>query len=432
MANEQVQTEISELARGSLFDHLAVRLVFIAWRNLWRNRRRTWLTIGGIAFAIWLLIFGRSMQEGTFGIMIDNGARLMTGHIQVQHPSYEEDPRVEHTFNAAEALALIRVQPGVEFASARAQGFALVSGDDRSFGAQILGVETATEGQWSGLVGMLSEGRYPERTGEILIGTTLARNLALELDDEMVVLGTAKRGGVAALSAEIVGIFDTAQPEINRSLVVIDVEDFRSAWLMGPDEAHAIVVIADSVIQSERLAPRLREALSSPDQTVLGWQELLREAEQMRDMKAVGTEVMFAVIAIIITFSVINTFMMVIFERTPEFGVLQAMGMKLRLIIAQLQLEALFLSVLGIAFGFLFSWVLIYALSGTGIPMPIPDDAAEYYARFNMGTHIIPEFNWSALETGALVLFIGVQLASLLPALRLRKMRPVEAIRQET
>ena len=432
MASNQVVAVVPVVQNRHKLDALAVRLVFIAWRNVWRNRRRTWLTIGGIAFAVWLLIFGRSMQEGTFGTMIDNGARLLTGHVQVQHPSYEEDPRVDHTFSATGALAIIRAQPEVEFASVRTQAFALVSGSDRSFGAQILGVETDVEGQWSGLVGMLAEGRYPNGAGEVLIGATLARNLALNLGDEMVVLGTAKRGGVAALAAEVVGIFDAAQPEFNRSLVVVDIDDFRSAWHMQPEEAHAIVVIADSVLASERLAPRLRSLLSSPTQTVLGWQQLLREALQMREMKAVGTEVMFAVIAIIITFSVVNTFMMVIYERTPEFGVLQAMGMKLRFILCQLQLEAAFLSGLGITLGFATSWLLIYTLSDTGIPMPIPEDMADYYARFNMGTHIVPEFNWSALETGAIVLFFGVQLAALLPALRLRKMPPVQAIRQET
>ena len=80
-------------------------LFAIAWRNLWRNRRRTWLTAGGIAFAVWMLIFARSMQDGTFIVMIDNAARMMTGHIQVQHPDYQDDPRVENTLQQASLIA---------------------------------------------------------------------------------------------------------------------------------------------------------------------------------------------------------------------------------------------------------------------------------------------------------------------------------------
>ena len=76
----------------------------IAWRNLWRNRRRTWLTTGGIAFAVWLLVFAQSMQEGTFEIMIDNGARLALGHVQIQHPEFQNDPRLEFTVRGSNVL----------------------------------------------------------------------------------------------------------------------------------------------------------------------------------------------------------------------------------------------------------------------------------------------------------------------------------------
>ena len=107
----------------------------IAWRNLWRNRRRTWLTAGGIAFAVWMLIFARSMQDGTFIIMIDNAARMITGHIQVQHPDYQDDPRVENTLRQAALIAeQVAAHPAVEQASLRAQAFALVSFGERSFG----------------------------------------------------------------------------------------------------------------------------------------------------------------------------------------------------------------------------------------------------------------------------------------------------------
>jgi hypothetical protein len=127
----------------------------LAWRNLWRNRRRTWLTCGGIAFAVWLLVFALSMQNGTFEIMIDNGARLALGHMQIQHPEYPDDPRLEYTIGGSDALvARLNRMHGVELAVPRVQGFALMSFGERSFGAQIMGVRADLLPGWSSLPGM--------------------------------------------------------------------------------------------------------------------------------------------------------------------------------------------------------------------------------------------------------------------------------------
>jgi len=122
----------------------------------------------------------------------------------------------------------------------------------------------------------------------------------------------------------------------------------------------------------------------------------------------------------------------VVFERTPEFGVLQAIGMQLKYLRWQLQIEAFMLSALGIAVGFGLSWALILGVGDEGLPAPIPEDAEAFYARFNMGTHIMLKFDWQAFRTASWVFLIGIQLAALLPGWRLRKLRPVDAIRQET
>lgn len=418
--------------RGSRFSQsLSARLFAITWRNLWRNKRRTWLTVSGIAFAVWMIIFSRSVQEGTFDAMIDSGARMMPGHVQIQHRVYQEDPRIDHSFREAGLVESLRVQPGVEFASVRAQGFALLSQGERSFGAQVIGIEPDVERQWSGMATMIPQGRYLEQPGEVLIGATLARNLGLVVGDEMLVLGTAMRGGVAALALEVVGIFDSHQPEFNRAVVFGHIADFRDAWGMADDEAHALVVIAQSVAAGEDIYERLTNGDHGSGTKVLGWQDLMPEAQQMRNMKGISSEIVFAVIAIIITFSVVNTFMMVTFERTAEFGMLQAIGMKLGMIQWQLQIEALCISVLGVAVGFAIAFGMIFALGDSGLPIPVPEEAMEMYARMNMGDRLYPEFDWGALRTWGLILLVGVQLAAVIPTLRLRHMRPVDALRHE-
>ncbi len=404
-----------------------VRLCALAWRNLWRNRRRTWLTVSGIAFAVWFLIFARSMQTGTFDLMIDNGARLLPGHMQVQHPSYQDDPDISHTIRTAPLLAQLQQVADLQHVSARAQGFALVSVGERSFGAQVMGVQPEVEAKWGSIAALVRQGRYLADAGEAVMGTVLARNLGLNVDDEFVVLGTARGGGVAAMAARLVGIFETGNLELNRSVLQVHVDDFRAAWSMADDEAHSLVAVARSVTASEQAA--VDAAALLPDQAVLNWQELMPEAQQTRDMKAVSTELLFYVIAVIVGFSVVTTFMMMVFERTQEIGVLVAIGMKPGFIQLQLQIEALLVALMGISIGVALAAVLNAALSDSGIP--VPADMDELYERFNVPSRIYPAFDWNALRTGSLLMLVGVQLAAFIPGLRIRRLRPVEALRHQ-
>ena len=404
-----------------------ISLLLIAWRNLWRNRRRTWLTSGGIAFAVWLLVFAMSMQDGTFEIMVDNGARLALGHVQIQHPAYQDDPRVEYTLTASRALRdRALATEHVTIASERAAGFALASHGERSFGAQISGVDFARESAWSSLPGMVADGRYLQGPGEAFIGSVLARNLGVSAGDEIVLLGTAAEGGVAAAVAEVVGTFTSGQAELDRAFMQIPLDDFRAAWNLGPDEAHAIVILAGSVAESIEVAQVLGSTVGA-DQRVLDWRDLMPEAVQTIDIKFIGTLLFFGLVAVIVTFSIVNTFMMTVFERTPEFGVLMAIGMKPGRIMVQLALEALFLALVGVVIGLGAAALILAPLAGFG--MPLPADAAEALNAYNLPDRMYPRFSNLAAAAAAVIMLVGTQLAAFVPALRIRRMRPVEALR---
>jgi ABC-type lipoprotein release transport system permease subunit len=348
----------------------------IAWRNLWRNRRRTWLSAGGIAFAVWMLVIALSMQDGSFEIMIDNGSRLLLGHIQIQHPDYQDDARIENTI--VDATVLQRRVAGVNGGS-----------------------------------------------GEVVVGTTLARNIGVSVGDEIVILGTARKGGVAAVVAELVGTFDTGQSELDRAIVQLPIADFREGWGIAEDEVHVLLVIASSVGRSEKIAGALGSGNS--DWRALDWRALMPEAQQTIEMKAIGAYFFFALIATIVTFSVVNTFMMTIFERTREFGMLVAIGMKPGAIMLQLQLEAVWLALLGVGSGWLIAAGFILPLMSFGVPLP--EEAGDLLRRYNMPERMYPTFSYTAAWLSAVIMLVGTQLAALIPGLRIRKLRPVEALR---
>lgn len=423
MATEAItaRTSGSQAQRGS------GSLTLIAWRNLWRNRRRTWLTSGGIAFAVWLLVFSMSMQDGTFEIMVDNAARLALGHAQIQHPDYQDDPRMEYTITGSDRLReRAAAEQDVIAVSEQAHGFALASHGERSFGAQVFGVDYAREAAWSSLPGLVSEGRYLAGPGEAVMGATLARNLAVSVGDEIVLLGTAKEGGVAAALATVVGTFSSGQVALDRALMQIPIDDFREAWGLAPDEAHTLVILASTVADSTEVAAALK-ADEQVQARVLNWRELMPEAVQTIDVKFIGTLLFFALIAIIVTFSIVNTFMMTVFERTPEFGMLMAIGMKPGRIMGQLALEALFLALLGGVTGLLLSAALLAPLAEFG--MPLPASATEALNAYNLPDRMYPRFSNTAAIASVLIMLVGTQFAAFIPALRILRMRPVEALR---
>lgn len=396
----------------------------LAWRNLWRNRRRTWLTSGGIGFGVWLLVSAMSMQDGSFEVMIDNGARLLTGHIQLQHPGFQDDPRVEYRLRDAPALMHQAASlPHVTAVLPRVQSFALASAGERSFGAQVIGVDPQLEAGASSLPTMVSQGRYLAGPGEAYLGEALARNLGVSVGEEVVMLGTALEGGVAAAVARVVGTFATGQVELDRSLLEIHIDDFRAAWNLAPGDVHALVILVDRASHSASVA----NALRAPGRAVLDWRDLMPQAEQTIQIKRVSTRLFFALIAVIVTFSVVNTFMMTVFERTPEFGMLMALGMRHGVIVRQLCLEALWLAVLGVALGLAASSALVGILAVTGVPLPA--DAAELLARYNLPDRVYPSFSVEAAVTAAVVMLAGTQAAVIVPALRVRRLKPVEALR---
>ncbi len=402
--------------------------VAIAWRNLWRNPRRTWLMAGGIGFAAWMLIFARSLQDGTYDLMIDNSARMMTGHIQVQHPEYRDNPRLEYVVRGAQQTrARVETLPGVAHASLRGRSTALASGGERSFAAQVVGVEAGREAAWSTIPAAVRDGRYLAGPGDAFIGSVLARNLGVSVGEEIVLLGTGKEGGVAASVAEIVGIFASGVAAVDRSLVQIPLADFQEAWGLAPDEAHSLVVLADRVQSSLPLAGAVADVV--PGMETLDWQELMPDVEQFVELKAAGTWLFFLVIAIIVTFSVVNAFMMTIFERTPEFGMLKAIGMRPLNILFGLQIEALWLWGLGMAIAVCASLAMIVPLAAVGMPLPL--DADELLAAMHMPDRMYPQFSQKAAWAAGIVLLVGTQLALLTPALRLWRLRCVTALRAQ-
>jgi ABC-type lipoprotein release transport system permease subunit len=266
---------------------------------------------------------------------------------------------------------------------------------------------------------------------EALLGEGLARNLGVGLGDEMVLLGSAKQGGIAALALTVVGLFRSGQSELDRSLVWAPLPVVQNAFGLG-DEVHALVLRADRLSGVDTIVARLRAALPAtlPDGTLLRvrpWQDLLPDVRQAIAVDRVSAAFFYWIIMILVTFSVVNTFIMTVFERTREFGVLLAIGMRPGRILAMLQWEAFFIWLVGAVLGMALAVLLMLWLMQVGIPMG--GDLASLSERMYMPTRLYPAFTPEALLTAPVVMLLGTQLAALLPGLRLRRLVPAAALR---
>lgn len=398
----------------------------IAWRNLWRNRRRTWLTAGGIAFACWLVGVVVCLQLGTYSMMINSATGFLPGHIQISASDYVADEKLEQTLAGATELERVLSKDTALRITPRVHTYALVSADNRSFGGLVSGVVFEQEDEVVNFFKNVAEGSLPRSDEEVLIGRTMARNLGVKLGDEIVFLGSAKEGGIAALALSVSGIYESGQADVDRTMMFAPLQTVRNGFALG-DEVHQLIVrvphvndVAEKVVQLEGQV--------GPGIAVRSWPEFLPDVVQAIEMDRIGGNMVYGAILILVSFSVINTFLMIVFERTREFGMLLSIGMKNGLIVRQILAEAFCMWGVGVLIGTVLTVLTVGILIQIGIPIAGLEEMAK---GLYVQDRIYPAFSLRGLVTAPLVLLVGTQLAGLVAILRIRRLQPVAALRAE-
>ena len=401
----------------------------MAWRNLWRHWRRTWLTVGAMIFSNALLVFSISLQFGSYDMMIDNSLQAFSGHLQLQHARYLDEPKMRYAFddivNTAEHLRKELDLPSI---SARASGFALASSNDRSYGLQILGVDPAQEPLVSTLPGLISQGRYlqPGAVEEMVIGSVLARNLKLSLGDELTFLGSGFDDSFAAGIVRVVGIFESGIPDLDRSMAQVDLGYFQDIFAMQ-QRGHSIAIRAAHIEDVDRLQSSIEPLLGESETRVLRhWDELQPGLRQAIQADMASAWFMYIVLIVLVAFSVLNTQLMSVLERTHEFGVMMALGLQPTRLSRLVMLETALMTALGLALGIVIGLVITAYLSQVGFSYPGMEEMA---VKFNLPDRMYPAISLLSLTLGPAVVAAGSLLAAIYPATRLYLLQPIEAMR---
>jgi len=401
----------------------------LAWRNLWRRKRRTWLTVGAMVFSNIILVFLISMQLGMYAMMIENTLRAQTGNLQVQAPGYKDELKMRQVVPNVIALAEeIRSGLGSDEVAARASAFALVSSAERSYGLQISGVEPDYEARVSSIPGLVSEGRFLDDplAEEIVIGSVLARNLRTGVGDELTLIGSGRDGSFAAAVVTVVGIFESGMPDLDRSFAEVPLGFFQDAFYMD-GAGHSVVIMAPSLIQVGAMKTQVEGLLPGGEDLVIhDWDTLLPGLKQAIQADFVSAWFMYGILIVLVAFSVLNTQLMSVLERTKEFGITMSLGVTPGRLGRLVLLESGLMGTLGMVLGMVLGGALVLWLGHTGFTYPGLEEMA---GKFNLPNRIYPQFSAVGLLMGPVIVMLASLTASIYPALRLHWLEPVAAMR---
>jgi putative ABC transport system permease protein len=404
----------------------------MAWRNIWRNTRRTILTIGAIGFASLLLVFMLSFQFGSYETMINTSVKIQTGHLQIQAREYQEKKNIRLVVpHPAKVAKILKTIPAIAAYTYRGRAFSLISSQERTYGIAVTGIDPEREADVSRLKSLIREGDFltAADTDQALIGRLLAKNLRVRLGDELTVLGQGRDGSIAATVVRVKGIFSSGISEFDRAAIHIPLKTFQEVYAMQ-GAVHEVVVIADSLRSIAALKTRVEAGLASLNLknplTVLDWDELMPGLRQSIEMDLISGLIFYLLLVLVVAFSILNTFMMAIFERTREFGVLMAIGTTPGRLTKVLLIESMTMTFIGIGAGIVAGSLVTLYFQVHGIDF---SGASELLSQFGISGRMYPKLSWLSALSGPLAVLIITFLAALYPALKVRRLQPVEAMR---
>lgn len=402
----------------------------LAWRNLWRQGRRSLITAVAMAVAVAMCMAMIAFNDGMFGKLFEVMVEQQLGHVQVHHPDYPGKMLPYDTVpEAAATLAAIEGLEHVTAASVKLNGAGLVGGAEEAMGAQLVGIDPVREARVTHADEKVVEGRYlaDEPAHEILLGVKLAKDIDVGVGDSVVVVTQAADGSLGNDLYDVVGLTSTGSAAMDRSGTLLHLADLQELLVL-PGQVHGITVIGDDPGAIVELRDTVRTVVPEGAQ-VQTWQEASPSSAQLMQTQNAGSAIFLGIIFFVASFGVLNTMLMSVFERTRELGVLKAIGLRPGRIVVLVVFESLLLSalagVIGLAFGgFLDALLVVY-----GMPMSADGETGIAF----QGVELDPVIH-GEVHAGSIAMVLGSLLvvsvfASLYPAWRASRLVPVEAMR---
>ena len=407
------------------------KLLKLAWRDIWRNRRRSLLTMGAIVFAVIIISLANSVQYGTYDAMEELVVRLFSGDLQVHRAGFQDERTLSYSMENDEQdwAESFEGYPWIEASSKRLSGFGLVSSDSSSAGAMIVGIEPEAESHVSTFANLPTEGEAlaPGDDHAVLLGQLLAKNLNVAVGDSVVVLTQGYRNMMGADLYAVKGLIRTGSPDVDRGMMIMTLPDAQDLFSME-DRFTEIILRTQDFRGAGEYAAMLRQELGEDRYEVMPWKALMPEMQQMRALDDAGNYIFYLFLLLLIGFEIFNTTTMSIMERVREFGVMMSIGMKPRQISLLVGLELTMKVVLALLVGLGITFVIVWMLKDN--PIPVTGELQQMYQDLGFTIEGISFSARPAVFVFPMVSVTVIALASMVyPILRLRRFSPVEALR---
>lgn len=405
-------------------------IIKIAWRNIFRNKKRTLITIGSIFTALFLIILMRGMQFGFYENLIKTVVESYSGYIEIHDKDYWENQSLNNSMIVdKQLLNEINEIKGVENVLERIKAFSLASSNDKIKGILINGVNIQDEKlivDWNKR--MVSGTLNFNGSNQVVIGKGISKYFNLNLKDTLVLFGQGYQGMMAAGKYEIIGIVDLKNPKLNDLGVFMDI-DVTRRYISSDRIVTHLVIDKEENYDAEKLASKIRKNLSN-DFEVLSWKKTLPDLDQTITADSAGGLIMVYILYIVVCFGMFGTVIMMTEERRYEFGVLISLGMSRLKLSSVVLFEILILSLLGVLLAIIFTRPILLYFNNNPIDMSkLADGMSDALAKFGFDPVFPFSISWDIPLTHGLFIFIVSILMSLYPIIKIHKLNSVKSMK---
>lgn len=396
----------------------------LAWRNLWRHKRRTYIMLVAISLGAWFMLFTAAFVRGMIEQQVHDAIFTLTGHIQIHQKNYRDDPAIENSMAAPDnSLRQALEDKQIHQWTTRVRLPAVIISERESRGVTLVGVDPARERDMSFIGEPIQIGRNLDSVddGGIIIGRRMAQRLQTEIGRRVVVMAQDANGEVADRGFRIVGLYTTELEATETAYVFTGLNTAQKMLKMG-DRISEIEIVTGSREKLQQLTSKLRSA--APKLETKDWQELQPLLVATVEFYDAFMIIWYFIVFLAMSFGLVNTLLMAVFERTRELGLFQALGMRPRYIVGQVMFESVILMVLGLVIGNLLSWLSVVALAD-GVDL---SQFAQGLEQFAMPTVMKLAVTFQDVITANVLVIVLTLIASLYPAWRAARYVPVEAI----
>lgn len=398
----------------------------IAFRNIFRQKRRTLLTTLTMFGGFTLCSFSIAWMDGSYNNVIDMFTRNQLGHIQIHHTDYLDRPSLYRTIDDFEAVGrAVESVDRVESWAPRVYSAGLASVGEKTAGVRIIGVDPKRETATTRFDKKIVEGPgFSDTTSSnALMGKGLAKRLGAGIGDEVVIVSQGADGSVANDVYGVSGIVDSGNEMSDQMALYLRLDEAQELLVLG-DRVHEIAVVANSIRGLSKLSERIAEAIDNPDLDVEPWQVFAKSFYDAMKADQKGSWISLIIITLLVAIGVLNTVLMTVLERTREYGLMRAVGTSSGLVFRLVILEVVIMAVLSVIIGSAVGTVLNYWLSINGVPLPV---SLEYggvtfsrmYTEVNVRSYVIP----------LLCVVLSAVFISAFPAIKAARTQPAAAMR---